>query len=766
MDRIIALIDMDCFYVQVEQRLNNSLKGKPCAVVQYNAWKGGGIIAVSYEARAAGVTRQMRGDEAKKKCPEIQLVPVPQNRGKANLDKYRDAGAEIIKVLCKFSDCVERASIDEAYIDLTDVVQKRLERLQGERITFDMLPNTHVVGWDGNEETSSLSEDGSSKQGDAEKTHVIQWLENADSVQDKRLAMGGYIVEEIRAAIFEETSFRCSGGIAYNKMLAKLSCGINKPNKQTITPHTSVENLFKTLPIRKIRNLGGKLGHMLVADLNINFMGDLCQYTKVFLQSKYGDKTGLWLYEICRGLEYETVKQRTLPKSIGCSKNFTGNTALDTKDKVVHWMKELAQEVSERIEKDQEMNNRVPKQMTISLKLDTKPASNVTRSCALSKTEAEDMTRTAYSLIQSLNTAGNNQAAWVPHVLCLGIATSKFTENVCSGNMSMKNFLSSPSKTTNLHATSPHFSSQKKCSKSIETFFSSVKNTSDEDAKLPMTKYGDSGFCANADESLILEPKEDSEINKQQLNKKLTKGIQQFFTPKSRLSDKDCEENIDVMSTKLQDNSSSNINKVSISGESLHKEAKEIDAKLIDNQLNTENIDSVNNGLSCSKISLSSNSPSSSKSVILKSLPYLPTKSISSKSSFHSPPPTSKSLTAFFSQNTKRKSAGFTDKHSTELNTDEISSDNSDEIKCKKCCAIVSAWDYPEHLDYHFAMDLHKEIQDKMTTPPICDQASTTPRSAGNKSKRTDQLSASAKKKKPNDKSSIASFFKKSWNSE
>ena len=60
---VIALLDMDCFYVQVEARENPALVGVPAAVVQYKTWKGGGIIAVNYEARAAGVTRQMRGDE-------------------------------------------------------------------------------------------------------------------------------------------------------------------------------------------------------------------------------------------------------------------------------------------------------------------------------------------------------------------------------------------------------------------------------------------------------------------------------------------------------------------------------------------------------------------------------------------------------------------------------------------------------------------------------------------------------------------------------
>ena len=65
-ERVVSLLDMDCFYCQVEARDDHALVGVPSAVVQYNDWKGGGIIAVNYEARAKGVTRMMRGDEAKK----------------------------------------------------------------------------------------------------------------------------------------------------------------------------------------------------------------------------------------------------------------------------------------------------------------------------------------------------------------------------------------------------------------------------------------------------------------------------------------------------------------------------------------------------------------------------------------------------------------------------------------------------------------------------------------------------------------------------
>ena len=82
------------------------------------------IIAVGYEARKFGVTRSMRGDDAKAKCPDIVLIHVPENRGKADLTQFREAGAEVIDVLSTFTDCLERASIDEAYLELTGAIDR------------------------------------------------------------------------------------------------------------------------------------------------------------------------------------------------------------------------------------------------------------------------------------------------------------------------------------------------------------------------------------------------------------------------------------------------------------------------------------------------------------------------------------------------------------------------------------------------------------------------------------------------------------------
>ena len=79
----------------------------------------GSIIALSYEARAAGVKRGMRGDEARHACPAMQFVTVPTSHHKADLTIYRDEGKAVIDILMRRVAVVERASIDEAYMDLT-----------------------------------------------------------------------------------------------------------------------------------------------------------------------------------------------------------------------------------------------------------------------------------------------------------------------------------------------------------------------------------------------------------------------------------------------------------------------------------------------------------------------------------------------------------------------------------------------------------------------------------------------------------------------
>ncbi|KAJ4782982.1 DNA polymerase eta [Rhynchospora pubera] len=351
--RVIAHVDMDCFYVQVEQRRNPDLRGVPTAVVQYNSWKGGGLIAVGYEARNFGVKRSMRGDEAKRVCPDIQLVQVPVARGKADLNLYRSAGSEVVAILSTKGKC-ERASIDEVYLDLTDAAKSML--LESPPPMLDSIPEealkSHVLGLSSGE---NKGED-----------DVRKWLCQPDAdYQDKLLACGTIIVAELRVRVLQETKFTCSAGIAHNKMLAKLASPMHKPAQQTVVPATSVPDLLASLPVKKMKQLGGKLGTSLQDDLGVNTVGDLLKFSEQKLQDLYGINTGTWLWKIARGINGDEVEDRLLPKSHGCGKTFPGPMALKTTSSVKQWLNQLCEELSERIQSDLDQNKRIAQTLTL-----------------------------------------------------------------------------------------------------------------------------------------------------------------------------------------------------------------------------------------------------------------------------------------------------------------------------------------------------------------------------------------------------------------
>ncbi|URE48849.1 impB/mucB/samB family C-terminal domain [Musa troglodytarum] len=351
--RVIAHVDMDCFYVQVEQRKNPELRGLPTAVVQYNSWKGGGLIAVGYEARKFGVKRSMRGDEAKRICPNIQLIQVPVARGKADLNLYRNAGSEVVSILATKGRC-ERASIDEVYLDLTDAAEMMLSETPPEvleEIDEEVL-KSHVLGLH--------------VEGNEREENVREWLHRSDADhQDKLLACGAIIVAQLRMKVLYETKFTCSAGIAHNKMLAKLASAMHKPAQQTVVPSSSVKDLLASLPVKKMKQLGGKLGSSLQIDLGVNTVGDLLQFSQEKLQEHYGVNTGTWLWNISRGISGDAVVDRLLPKSHGCGKTFPGPQALKTIASVENWVNQLCDELSERIQSDLDQNRRIAHTLTL-----------------------------------------------------------------------------------------------------------------------------------------------------------------------------------------------------------------------------------------------------------------------------------------------------------------------------------------------------------------------------------------------------------------
>lgn len=97
---------------------------------------------------------------------------------------------------------------------------------------------------------------------------------------------------KISIIFFHVLGYHCSAGIAHNKILAKLAAGMHKPNQQTILPQASIVHLYETLPINKIRSLGGKFGEQVTETLHIKFMSELYKYSENELREKFDIKTG------------------------------------------------------------------------------------------------------------------------------------------------------------------------------------------------------------------------------------------------------------------------------------------------------------------------------------------------------------------------------------------------------------------------------------------------------------------------------------------
>ena len=426
-DRIIILIDMDCFFCQVETKLQPEYAGKPLAVVQYYQWQLGGIIAVNYEAREYGVTRHMRGEEAKEKCPDLILASVPCLRGKADTSRYRRAGREVIDVIRKHCNIVERASVDEAYLDITDIVDKKISDPVSTEDLITQLSNTFVVGY------SEIGTNDEKERSKGTRTWVADSFEELEDTRAQKLAIAGVIVEELRSDIYEKTGFRCSAGIAQNKILAKLACGLHKPNRQTILPASAVSTLYSTLPVKKVRNLGGKFGDVVVESLNCNVMGDLLQYSLQYLQKRFDDKTGLWLYNIARGVDNEPVTVRFVTKSIGACKKFPGKQAITSLDVLKHWADDLSAEVCDRLEQDLEENERRATLLTICYQYyQNKTTVSQSRSCTLTSYKPEKM---ASRCVEIVSKSTQRPIAY------LGISTGKFIQ--AKGSENFRNFFKS-----------------------------------------------------------------------------------------------------------------------------------------------------------------------------------------------------------------------------------------------------------------------------------------------------------------------------------
>ncbi|GAA5878358.1 hypothetical protein JCM8547_007530 [Rhodosporidiobolus lusitaniae] len=400
--RVIAHIDIDAAYAAMEMSRLGIPEDQPMAVQQWN-----GLIAVNYPARRFGITRHESPAEALKKCPELRLVHVQTYKNgesepgywegakpethKVSLDMYRKESRKIVAVFSEFCPIVEKASIDESFLDLTAPVRKlllaqypSLSALPPGATLDTPLPPPFSLGltkdsidWAGlcnlipfegqeKEKLRRLLADGteappssspvktSTTPGDAPPVPSTSrspspqdYLEPPLSWSDIALSLGASIVAETRAAVKERLGYTCSAGVAPNKMLAKLTSAWKKPDAQTVLRHSCIPAFFRPMGFQKIRNLGGKLGNAVKETYEAETVGDLLKLPLSELKAKLGEESGQWLWEIVRGLDYTEVETKTQVKSMLSSKNF--RPYITTYGEVLHWLTILATELALRL---------------------------------------------------------------------------------------------------------------------------------------------------------------------------------------------------------------------------------------------------------------------------------------------------------------------------------------------------------------------------------------------------------------------------------
>ncbi len=104
-------IDLDAFFVSVEQVDNPNLKGKP-VVVGGKPERRGVVVAASYEARAFGLYAGMSIATASRLCPQAIFI-------EGSFPKYRRTSQQFMAILADFSPYLEPVGLDEAYLEVT-----------------------------------------------------------------------------------------------------------------------------------------------------------------------------------------------------------------------------------------------------------------------------------------------------------------------------------------------------------------------------------------------------------------------------------------------------------------------------------------------------------------------------------------------------------------------------------------------------------------------------------------------------------------------
>ncbi|KAI1353463.1 hypothetical protein F5Y01DRAFT_277168 [Xylaria sp. FL0043] len=271
----IVHIDCDAFYAAVEQLDRPELKDVPFAV-------GGGVLTTcNYLARKFGCRSGMAGFVAKKICPDLLLI-------RPNFEKYTAKAHEVRDILANYDPRFESASIDEAYLNITE--------------------------------------------------YCVQHDMTAEEA-----------VQQMRDEIHEKTKITVSAGIAANAKLAKICSNFNKPNGQYSLPNDriAIMTFMRDLPTRKVNGIGRVLERQL-QEIGIRTCGEIYPHRHL-LRQLFGEKAYQFLLRCHLGLGRTSVQpaEEYERKSVGTESTFRDmSDPSELRDKLRWTAEELEKDMS------------------------------------------------------------------------------------------------------------------------------------------------------------------------------------------------------------------------------------------------------------------------------------------------------------------------------------------------------------------------------------------------------------------------------------
>ncbi|GEQ66480.1 hypothetical protein JCM33374_g143 [Metschnikowia sp. JCM 33374] len=431
---VIALIDMNAFFAQCEQVRLGCTLDDPVVCCQWSS-----LIAVSYAARKYGIGRMDTLQSAKDKCPELivghaavfqkgeahwQYLDGPPNQAihKVSLDPYRRESRKVFKILSRECDLVEKASVDECYLDLGRLVFARLLELFPFLSALeeeDCLPPVPLelpkeLKWEGkviptDEEEFNMNDEALqvnyAKVQEKKSISVKEGMATNDNFititdwDDVCSLVGSQFLYKIRQEVHKELNYTTSGGIATTKTVAKLAGGFVKPDFQTVIRPKAINSFLHNFELSDITQMGGQLGERLLSKLMPpNAKHSITYIRKNWsldqLKEELSDEPAVAerVHELCRGGFLQDIKQRTVVKSMMSRKNFLEREPVKTIKDCYDWIRVFVGDLYGRlIELDDENLNlslsqrsggeteRIYRPRTVSVQLTTSSWSKMSR---------------------------------------------------------------------------------------------------------------------------------------------------------------------------------------------------------------------------------------------------------------------------------------------------------------------------------------------------------------------------------------------------